>query len=328
MVRPETKPDDVHGMLAARGILTSRGGRTSHAALVARQFGKPAVVGVAAIDVDPEKRAVQRRRPRLPRRRRRLDRRHDRRGVRRRSSTTVVPDFKDPYLLRAAGLGRRLPHARRLGQRRLSARRRSARAATAREGIGLCRTEHMFFETERLPLVQQMILAQDDAERDEALARAAAVPARGLRRALPRDGRPAGHDPADRPAAARVPAEPRRAAARRDASWRRARSSPSRSWRRAPIRWGSPARSRRRSGCSRRSRRMREANPMLGLRGVRLGIHLPALVRMQVRAIIEAACLCAREGIKVKPEDHDPAHRAQQRAQGRAARSSRTRRAR
>ena len=54
MVRPETKPDDVHGMLAARGILTSRGGRTSHAALVARQFGKPAVVGVATLDVDLE----------------------------------------------------------------------------------------------------------------------------------------------------------------------------------------------------------------------------------------------------------------------------------
>jgi len=52
MVRPETKPDDVHGMLAAEGILTSRGGRTSHAALVARQFGKPAVVGVAALDID------------------------------------------------------------------------------------------------------------------------------------------------------------------------------------------------------------------------------------------------------------------------------------
>src|SRR5690606_5807359 len=58
MVRPETKPDDVHGMLAARGILTSRGGRTSHAALVARQFGKPAVVGVSAMDVDADARTL------------------------------------------------------------------------------------------------------------------------------------------------------------------------------------------------------------------------------------------------------------------------------
>ena len=73
---------------------------------------------------------------------------------------------------------------------------------------------------------------------------------------------------------------------------------------------------------------MREENPMLGLRGVRLGIHLPQLVRMQVRAIIEAACQCKREGIKVQPEDHDPAHRAQQRAQGRGRRSSRRRPAR
>ena len=62
MVRPETKPDDVHGMLAARGILTSRGGRTSHAALVARQFGKPAVVGVSAMDVDPVQARVPHRR--------------------------------------------------------------------------------------------------------------------------------------------------------------------------------------------------------------------------------------------------------------------------
>ena len=58
MVRPETKPDDVHGMLAAKGILTSRGGRTSHAALVARQFGKPAVVGVAELDIDLEAREI------------------------------------------------------------------------------------------------------------------------------------------------------------------------------------------------------------------------------------------------------------------------------
>ena len=59
MVRPETRPDDVHGMLAAEGILTSRGGRTSHAALVARQFGKPAVVGVSAIEIDIDKRQMK-----------------------------------------------------------------------------------------------------------------------------------------------------------------------------------------------------------------------------------------------------------------------------
>jgi len=58
MVRPETRPDDVHGMLASKGILTSRGGRTSHAALVARQFGKPAVVGVSALDIDMNKREM------------------------------------------------------------------------------------------------------------------------------------------------------------------------------------------------------------------------------------------------------------------------------
>ena len=83
MVRPETKPDDVHGMLAAKGILTSRGGRTSHAALVARQFGKPAVVGVATLEVDLEARKIRVGSARAQGRRLGLDRRHHRRGLRR-----------------------------------------------------------------------------------------------------------------------------------------------------------------------------------------------------------------------------------------------------
>ena len=101
MVRPETKPDDVHGMLAAQGILTSRGGRTSHAALVARQFGKPAVVGVAALDIDlPNAPTIVRiggervlREGDVD-----LDRRHAPARSSRASCRRSVPDLADPYL--------------------------------------------------------------------------------------------------------------------------------------------------------------------------------------------------------------------------------------
>ena len=124
MVRPETKPDDVHGMLAARGILTSRGGRTSHAALVARQFGKPAVVGVSAMDVDigearvPRSAAASSARatpsPSTGRRARCSPAAEDRgAGIHR------------PVPREAPRLGRRLPPPRRVGQRGLPARRRA-----------------------------------------------------------------------------------------------------------------------------------------------------------------------------------------------------------
>ncbi len=169
MVRPETKPDDVHGMLAAKGILTSRGGRTSHAALVARQFGKPAVVGVSVIDVDLEKRQFI------------VEGRTFKEGdlisldgtlgeVYAGQIKTLLPEFDDPYLLKLLSWADDL---RRLGVWANADYPRDAERARkyGAEGIGLCRTEHMFFETERLPFVQQMILAKTDAERAEPLAK-------------------------------------------------------------------------------------------------------------------------------------------------------------
>src|SRR3990172_1750409 len=167
MVRPETKPDDVHGMLAAQGILTSRGGRTSHAALVARQFGKPAVVGCAALDIDLDKRVIS------------VDGREINEGewvsidgtrgeVYLGQLETMIPDFNDPYLLKVLAWA---DEFRSLGVWANADYPRDAKRARdyGAEGIGLCRTEHMFFEQERLPLVQQMILAKTDQERGEAL---------------------------------------------------------------------------------------------------------------------------------------------------------------
>ena len=167
MVRPETKPDDVHGMLAAKGILTSRGGRTSHAALVARQFGNPAVVGVSAMEVDVENRLFK------------IGNRTFKEGkevsidgttgeVFAGQLKTMIPDFNDPYLLKLLKWADEL---RELGVWANADYPRDAERARqyGAEGIGLCRTEQMFFETERLPIVQAMILAKTEEERDEAL---------------------------------------------------------------------------------------------------------------------------------------------------------------
>ena len=148
----------------------------------------------------------------------------------------------------------------------------NARARGA-EGIGLCRTEHMFLGSERVAAVQQMIFAETHGGGAGGLRRAAAAAARRLRRDLPGDGRAAGHGAPARPAAARVPAGPDRRCRSRSRSGR----SAARTWR-------------RRKPILAKVRQLHETNPMLGLRGVRLGIVKPGLYAMQVRAIVEAAC--------------------------------------
>ena len=286
MVRPETKPDDVHGMLAAKGILTSRGGRTSHAALVARQFGKPAVVGVAALEIDLEKRTI------------RVGERQLVEGdwvsidgntgeVFATKLDTVVPDINDPYLSRLLGWADE--------KRRLQVWANAdypADATRAREygaqGIGLCRTEHMFFDTQRLPHVQRMILHKQDPEvvaacLDELLPYQRAD-FDGLFRAM--DGLPVIVRLIDPPPHEFLPGQLELAlevaALERDGA--------------------DPAKIAEKKQLLAAVERLHEANPMLGLRGVRLGIHLAALTRMQVRAIFEAACQCARDGVDVHPE--------------------------
>ena len=167
MVRPETKPEDVHGMLAAEGILTSRGGRSSHAALVARQFGKPAVVGCKELRINFDDRSVS------------VDGRTFQEGdffsidgtdgdVYEGQLETMIPDFNEPNLLKVLSWA---DDIRRLGVWANADYPSDAERAReyGAEGIGLCRTEHMFFEEERLPIVQKMILADSEQERAEAL---------------------------------------------------------------------------------------------------------------------------------------------------------------
>ena len=155
-------------------------------------------------------------------------------------------------------------------------------------GIGLCRTEHMFFGERRIPIVQEMILADNEKDRRAALAEAAADAARRLLRRVQGDARVAGDDPDDRSAAARVPAEARRPDGRdRAARDRGARSGAS---------------SATSAQLLQRVEQLHEFNPMLGHRGVRLGITYPEITEMQTRAIIEAACQLTKEGGTVVPE--------------------------
>ncbi|MCU0700193.1 MAG: pyruvate, phosphate dikinase [Myxococcaceae bacterium] len=295
LVRAETKPDDVHGMLAAKGILTSRGGRTSHAALVARQFGKPAVVGVTALDVDVEQKRMTGK-----------GRMFQEGDVVSLDGTTgevfagevptMVPAFDDPHLLT---LLKWADDARVLGVWANADYPKDAERARryGAEGIGLCRTEHMFFQTERLPIVQQMILAATDAERDEALAKLLPMQRgdfTGLFEAM--NGQPVTIRLIDPPLHEFLPGHDELLQEVTELETRLKLDG------QQVDALGLESRLSKQKRLLAAVEGLREQNPMLGLRGVRLGIHLPGLVRMQVRAIFEAACDCQRRGVKVYPK--------------------------
>ncbi|HSQ03848.1 MAG TPA: pyruvate, phosphate dikinase, partial [Burkholderiales bacterium] len=170
LVRPETRPDDVHGMLAAQGVVTSRGGRTSHAALVARQFGIPTVVGVVSLEIDPERKVMRTSTGQELKEGDWLSLDGGTGEVFAGQLQTVVPDITDPYFVELLSWADKM---RRLGVWANADYPRDAERARkfGAEGIGLCRTEHMFFEAERLPIVQSMILARTEEERAEHLAK-------------------------------------------------------------------------------------------------------------------------------------------------------------
>jgi len=295
MVRPETRPDDVHGMLAAQGIVTSRGGRTSHAALVARQFGTPAVVGVDEMDIDFTRRQI------------RVGNKVIREGeyisvdgttgeIFLGQIETKQPDIKDEWLLKLLSWA---DEFRTLGvwanaDYPVDATRAREYGA---EGIGLCRTEHMFMEPERLPLVQQMILAEMELQRIEAIK--ALLPFQredftGLFRAM--DGLPVVIRLIDPPLHEFLPDH---------VSLVKELSDLKIQLQHAPnlaVIDDLLEQVRVKEKVLARVELLREDNPMLGMRGVRLGNHFPDLPRMQVRAIIEAASLVTKEGGDVRPE--------------------------
>jgi pyruvate,orthophosphate dikinase len=295
MVRPETKPDDVHGMLAAKGILTSRGGRTSHAALVARQFGKPAVVGVSALQIDMRKRQMLVK-DQILREGEWISIDGTEGHVYAGKLETTIPDIKDPWLMKLLGWA---DGFRSLGVWTNADYPSDARRARdyGAEGIGLCRTEHMFFETERLPLVQKMIMNDLPSARNEALG--ALLPYQredfaGLFREM--DGLPVIIRLIDPPLHEFLPNYADLTRELADLKVRLQHAGRMEEIDELLQQF------KKKESILARIESIREENPMLGLRGVRLGIHIPELTGMQVRAIFEAACQVAREGVDVKPE--------------------------
>jgi pyruvate, orthophosphate dikinase len=335
LVRKETTPDDIHGMDAAQGILTATGGLTSHAAVVTRGMGKPCICGAGGVQVDDRARRF------------------------RAGGVTVeegdwitldgstgrvmlgqVPTLDAVVSGEFATFMEWADATRRLKVRANADVPRDARKARefGAEGIGLCRTEHMFFAEDRLSYVVQMILAAPEAKAHEqrlaalqaeldgadptharalrkemaALRKKAAAPIRSYRQALAKllphqrsdfaglframAGHPVTIRTLDPPLHEFLPKRETLMSevAVLHADWERAR----RRNRKAPR----PAKLARLEHLLARVEELHEFNPMLGHRGCRLGITYPEITEMQARAIFEAACAVARDGMRVVPE--------------------------
>ncbi len=285
LVRKETVPDDIHGMEVAVGILTSRGGMTSHAAVVARGMGKCCVVGAEAIKIDERNKLLMAGNTQL------------REGdwitlegssgkVFEGQVATVEPDPASGDFAAFMGMADQI---RRLGIRANADIPRDAEVARkfGAEGIGLCRTEHMFFAEDRLPHVQKMILANTEPERREHLNKLLPFQRadfEGLFRAM--DGLPVTIRLLDPPLHEFLP---KREELMVEIAVLRAKN-------------GAPSQIAEKEKLLQRVETLHEFNPMLGHRGCRLGITYPEISEMQCRAIFEAACKLQKEGRTVKPE--------------------------
>ncbi len=292
LVRRETSPEDIGGMVASSGILTSRGGMTSHAAVVARGMGKPCVVGAESLRVDADAGKLIAGN--------RTFREGDALSI---DGTTgeVIVGMLDPHpseiqqvltnkrtrakdskiYRRFAQLMSWADRYKRLGIRTNADTPHDSKIARAlgAEGIGLCRTEHMFFGEDRISAVREMILSEDTAQR-----------ARALKKLLPMqrkdfvqiftvmDGLPVTIRLLDPPLHEFLPTEPAQ-------------------FKRLARELGLTA-----AIVEAKVQSLAETNPMLGHRGCRLGITFPDIYEMQARAIFQAAAICRKKRIRVKPE--------------------------
>jgi pyruvate, orthophosphate dikinase len=292
LVRLETSPEDLRGMIAAEGILTARGGVSSHAALVARQMGKVCVCGASALEVDYQNRTVK------------VDGQAFKEGDWMSIDGTAgkvyagrvkaAPSEIVAGLVHGDAAAKKTEKFRNFQQlmkwcdeaTRMDVRtnadtpEQTANAiAFGASGIGLCRTEHMFFEGDRIDAMREMILAETLEERKAALAKLLPYQREdfaGIFRAL--KGHPATIRFLDPPLHEFLPQTPEQQAA-------------------LAKKLGVPV-----SRIHSRVEQLHEFNPMLGLRGCRLGIAFPEISAMQARAVFEAAAMVQKEGIKVHPE--------------------------
>lgn len=276
LVRAETSPDDIHGMNMAEGILTCRGGMTSHAAVVARGMGKTCVAGCGEIKIDNKKKRFS------------VGKYIIKEGeyITLNGSTgevilgkvkTIEPEIKAEFKTLMSWADK----TRVLGVRTNADTPSDAKIARefGAEGIGLCRTEHMFFDEKRLPFMQKMILADTEEERRRALAKL--LPFQkldfiGLFKEM--KGFPVTIRTLDPPLHEFLPKTIEDA---RELS------------KKIGVDLGK---------ITQKTDQLHEFNPMLGHRGCRLGITYPEITEMQAEAIISAACELAREKIKVIPE--------------------------
>jgi len=300
MVRPETKPDDVHGMIAAKGILTSRGGATSHAAVVARQFGTPAVCGAEEMEISVEQRIFSVHTDD------KIVEVHEGDWISMDGGTGEVflgqlatqdPDFENEAELNT--LLKWADGIRHLGVWANADYPKDAERARryGAEGVGLCRTEHMFFEEERLPIVQEMIMAQGKARRLSALDRLLPMQRmdfEGIFRAM--NGLPVIIRLLDPPLHEFLPSYQDLVADLADLKVRLQHFHTLSEIDQALQQV------RAKEDILMRVKTLSESNPMLGLRGDRLSIVMPEITEMQVRAILEAAIHVKRDGIDVHPE--------------------------
>jgi pyruvate,orthophosphate dikinase len=299
LVRKETVPDDIHGMFVSQGVLTATGGMTSHAAVVGRQMGKPSIVGAGALEISESRREFS------------VNGQTIKEGefvsfdgltgevkigqvatkpseILQVIAGDMKPEDSDVYQ-RFHKLLSWSDKFRRLGVRANADQPDQAQVAYAfgARGIGLCRTEHMFFGEGRIPIVQRMILATTEEDRRAALAELLPLQRGdfyGVFKAM--NGLPVTIRTIDPPLHEFLPK-------REDLMVEIAKLE---------ITKPKAKELEEKRQLLRRVEQLHEFNPMLGHRGVRLGITYPEITEMQTRAIMEAACQLAKEGVKIVPE--------------------------
>jgi pyruvate,orthophosphate dikinase len=284
LVRPETSPDDIHGLLQAQGILTTHGGNTSHAAVVARGLGKPCITGCEAFEINMSAGTLK------------VDGKLLKAGdfISIDGETGEVFEGDIPTILpilhpNLAGLLEWADRHRKLevwanADTAEDAKRALEYGAT---GIGLCRTEHMFMEEDRLPAVHDLILAETFEQRRLALEKLLLMQQDDFRRIFEvMDGYSVTIRLLDPPLHEFLP------------KYDQLLEDVLRLW--CKVRTGPELEEK--EALLKRVAKLRESNPMMGFRGCRIGLLYPEIYQMQVQAILEAAIQCKKAGIRVKPK--------------------------